>query len=146
MKQTFLLYCSVAIFCLCISCRIQKQPKMTGFFDVKLTPVELNGLTTPTTDDDSRPTLIFNTQKSRIGGYSGCNNFFGDYKLNGNTITFSKTGATKRACIGIGDELERAMLSVLRDTKTIEIHGDTLQLVDNKSVIGKFILLPTETK
>lgn len=143
-KSIFPFLCSAAILCLCLSCRAQKQPET--FFNTYLTPVELNGVTLPDADDNSRPTLIFNTAQNRIGGYSGCNNFFGNYQLKGKTIIFSEIGATKRACIGVGDKLERAMLSVLRNANAVKIDGDILQLLNDKEVIGKFVILKEEKK
>ena len=146
MKQTFFLCGCVATLCLCLSCRTQQRSTVASFLDKTLLPVELNGTSVAATDTDDMPTLIFHTKEMRISGYSGCNNFFGNYELNGNLVTFSKIGATKRACIGIGDTLEREMFEALHHTTTLKIDGDTLQLLNKEQIVGKFIVAPAETK
>ena len=43
-------------------------------------------------------TLNFNTQSSRVTGSGGCNEYFGDCLVEGNSITITNLGATKKAC------------------------------------------------
>jgi heat shock protein HslJ len=67
-------------------------------------------------------------KENRINGYSGCNNFFGTYKLEaGNRINFSNLGATKMACPDIAFS-ESDFLEVFNLADNYSISGDKLSL------------------
>ncbi len=57
------------------------------------------------------PTLTFHAD-GRISGNGGCNNFFGNFKLTGRTISIGALGSTKMACEE-AMELEQAYFKVL---------------------------------
>ncbi|MGB0864776.1 MAG: META domain-containing protein, partial [Saprospiraceae bacterium] len=59
---------------------------------------------------------FFNTEEHKVSGFSGCNNFFGSYKVDGNNISFSQMASTRKLCRGPVNKLEQDMLSVLNNT------------------------------
>lgn len=73
-----------------------------------------------------------------ISGNVGCNSFGGDYKVDGDKITFGPISSTLMMCAdpAIGDQ-ETAVLNTLTGTVTFVIDGDTLTLTsaDGSSVI-----------
>lgn len=74
-------------------------------------------------DDGKEIGFTLNETENRITGFSGCNSFFGTYKLEeGNRIRFSALGATKMACHD----------SAVNESEFLEIFG----LADNYRITG----------
>jgi heat shock protein HslJ len=76
-------------------------------------------------------TLTVNFGKDgNLEGNSGCNDFGGPYKVNGNQITIGPLNATMKACSdpeGVMDQ-EAAFLAALQSAATYSIEGDVLEL------------------
>lgn len=75
---------------------------------------KLEFLKTPGTQflpDDKVPVLRFG-EDGKIGGFGGCNNYFGGFSLNGRTIKIGEIGSTKMHCEDTMD-LETTYLKVL---------------------------------
>jgi heat shock protein HslJ len=75
---------------------------------------KLEFLKTPGTQflpDDKVPVLRFG-EDGKIGGFGGCNNYFGGYSVNGRTIKIGEIGSTKMYCQE-SMELESTFLNVL---------------------------------
>ncbi|WP_414695377.1 META domain-containing protein [Paraburkholderia sp.] len=65
---------------------------------------------------DARPiTLDLSTESGqrRASGFSGCNRYFGAYRLKNGLLSFSQLGGTRMACIGAGGDIEGAYLEAL---------------------------------
>tara|TARA_R100001369_G_C3325777_1_gene169748 strand:- start:6530 stop:6970 length:441 start_codon:yes stop_codon:yes gene_type:complete len=65
--------------------------------------VQLSGNYTVTNVDGTsmsatKPTITFAALSGRVSGNAGCNNYFGDYTTNVNTITFGELAVTKKMC------------------------------------------------
>lgn len=78
---------------------------------------------------DTTPSITFGDDGT-VSGSTGCNNFSGEYSLNGSTITISPLATTKRACIepeGISEQ-EQGILSALESATTWSIQGSNLSL------------------
>lgn len=74
-------------------------------------------------------------QDGQASGTSGCNNFFGPYEVDGNSITIGPLGATLMACPGPLGEQEFGYLAALGSAETYEISGDTLTLSDGEGEV-----------
>ena len=77
---------------------------------------------------DSGPTLIFD-EESGVTGSTGCNNFFGTFSTDGDTIEFSGLGATEVFCEDTAEQ-EIWMMAALADATTYSIDSQTLELFD----------------
>ncbi|MEN8240031.1 MAG: META domain-containing protein [Actinomycetota bacterium] len=77
---------------------------------------------------DSGPTLLFDDETG-VSGSTGCNNFFGIYLTDGDTIEFSGLGATEMYCEDTADQ-EAWMMAALTDAATYSINSQTLELFD----------------
>jgi heat shock protein HslJ len=77
---------------------------------------------------DSGPTLIFD-EESGVTGSTGCNNFFGTYSTDGDTIEFSGLGATEIFCEHTAEQ-EIWMMAALAEATTYTIDSQTLELFD----------------
>ncbi|AFL79623.1 heat shock protein [Aequorivita sublithincola DSM 14238] len=72
--------------------------------------------------------FTMDAKENRISGYSGCNRFFGNFKLeDGNRINFSALGATKMACPD----------KAFNESEFLEIFG----LADNYTITGNILSL-----
>jgi heat shock protein HslJ len=77
---------------------------------------------------DSDPTLIFDEDLG-VSGSTGCNNFFGIYSTDGDTIEFTGIGATEMYCEDTAEQ-ETWMLAALADATTYTVNSQTLELFD----------------
>lgn len=77
---------------------------------------------------DSDPTLIFDEDLG-VSGSTGCNNFFGIYSTDGDTIEFSGLGATEMFCEDTAEQ-EVWMMAALADATTYSVDSQTLELFD----------------
>jgi len=47
---------------------------------------------------DKQPHIMLDPVQKRASGFSGCNNFFGSYERDGESLKFGPLGATRMAC------------------------------------------------
>ena len=60
----------------------------------------------------------------KIGGFDGCNSYFGKAEWNDSEITFGPVGSTRRFCRGEAGRVERAMLSMFKGTRWWNFDAD----------------------
>ena len=60
-------------------------------------------------------TLNFNKEEEQVSGNDGCNQFFGTYKIIGDTLRIGPTGGTKKYCGEESSADERAFISLLQE-------------------------------
>ncbi|GJM34700.1 MAG: hypothetical protein DHS20C18_37010 [Saprospiraceae bacterium] len=87
----------------------------------------LESLNGKTVDVTERPRLELFPGEERIGGFAGCNQFFGKMKLDGQKVDFSGIGSTRMFCDGKMD-LESQFLSALDATDQYVIKNLQLTL------------------
>lgn len=67
-----------------------------------------------------------------FGGAGFCNNYGGNYRLEGNTLILEQTAMTMMACIGDNrDQLEQQHMAALGQVATYRVENDTLTLFDS---------------
>jgi heat shock protein HslJ len=76
---------------------------------------------------DAAATLTFDNRGS-VTGNGGCNSLGGEYKVDGNQITFDKIVSTLMACDSARMAQESAVTKVLSGTAEYEIKDNTLTL------------------
>ena len=81
------------------------------------------------------PTLEFDESTNRIFGFAGCNRFFGSYKREGNSITFSQLGSTKMMCNEEANTIENTFLNILNETNQIAIEDGNVILLKNENLL-----------
>lgn len=91
--------------------------------------IELNSQPVSTGAGKKELHMVFNTENSRVAGFSGCNRFTGGYKMKGNQIEFSHMASTRMACMESMDQ-EQHFLSALGNTKQFKINGEKLFMYD----------------
>lgn len=83
------------------------------------------------------PHLMLRPSEHQVSGFSGCNGFFGIYRLDGNQLSFENMGATMRAC-PIEPNLEKIFFSALTATEHFKIFGEMMELYDGRNVVARF--------
>ena len=72
---------------------------------------------------------------SSLSGDTGCNEFGGNYILDGDQLTFNNIVFTLVLCPDLQMAQEDAVQRVLTETATFNIEGDTLTIVNNDTVL-----------
>lgn len=75
-----------------------------------------------------KPTITFAALSGRVSGNAGCNNYFGDYTINNNTLTFGELAATKKMCQKGQMEVENQFLEVMNNVGGYRIQDNVLTL------------------
>ena len=84
--------------------------------------------------DDSEMTIQFKLDNSVVGN-SGCNRFFGDYKLTEGALKIGFLGTTRMACPEPGNSFEISYLEALQAARTLTRAESRLAMRDDKGVI-----------
>ena len=82
-------------------------------------PAMMQGLTRPAT---------LRLESGRLSGYSGCNNFSGGYRIEGDRLIVGPVASTQMACPEPGASVERAFQAALAGTLQYSIAEDALTL------------------
>jgi len=100
--------------------------------------IELNGENFERSETLKEPHIILKKENYAVTGNSGCNSFFGTYKLMAEKITFSQMASTKMACLNM--EKEQQMLIMLHeiDGYTLSQNGKILSLLKGTNTMAKF--------
>jgi heat shock protein HslJ len=85
-------------------------------------------------DKNTQAHFILHKQEQRIAGFSGCNRFFGKFKVASHSnshgqLHFSALGSTKMACRGLVIN-EQDVMKVFINQVSYQISGDALTLFD----------------
>lgn len=78
--------------------------------------------------------LSFDETKNRVSGFAGCNNFSGNYNIDGYTIKFGMLMSTKMFCDRFMD-IEQHVLSALEQTNTFSLKDNSLNLKDGETIL-----------
>jgi heat shock protein HslJ len=85
-------------------------------------------------------TATFDPDETEVSGSSGCNHYFGDYKVTGSTLSVFNIGWTEMACLtpeGVM-ELEQVFLTMMTAAESFEIQGGLLIIFTANDQLLKF--------
>ena len=94
-------------------------------------PVALDGESI----SDETPLFVQFTADGKMTGHGGCNGFFGNYEVAGETFDIGPIGATRMSCPEPVMDLETRFLDALDRTEGAKVLGNRLNLVDSGGVI-----------
>jgi heat shock protein HslJ len=83
--------------------------------------------------------IQFDSTEKRAFGSGGCNNLFGGYKQEGNTLKFGQMGSTMMACPPEIMKVESAFAAALTETDNFIIAGDTLKLRKGETILAELL-------
>ena len=124
---------SAALVCGCAA-----QPPAPGadLFGTYWRTVEIDGKPLVRRPGTREPHIVLRREDSRVSGFAGCNNLFGEFRQDGATLRFGdKLGMTRMACVGEGDALEQAFTKALLSASSYRIAGDRLELRDGQGAV-----------
>lgn len=113
--------------------RQPSAPEEAGVFDRDWVASDIEGAAVI---DKAKPTLRIGAD-GKVSGRGGCNNFFGNAKINGNKIEFGQMGSTQMACEQPAMDQEHKFHQALSRAASFHVDGDKLVLTDKN---GKDIL------
>lgn len=108
------------------------QPEVDGKWNV----LKVNGEDVVVTGD-KKPFIEFNTEESKVHGYTGCNIMNGAYTQNGKELSFGERMATTMMA-GPEENMkaEREILDALTKVESVKTSGENLQLLDaDKNIV-----------
>jgi heat shock protein HslJ len=95
---------------------------------VRWKAIELGGKPVPAQNPNREAHLLFETG-GRMSGSDGCNRMTGNYKRDGEALTFGQMAMTQMACID-AEEIQRSFRETMKATTRFSIAGDRLELFD----------------
>lgn len=84
-------------------------------------------------------TITFDAATNKVSGFSGCNRFFGTYKVEGNTITFSNIATTKKFCLDKENQVETKVLNAINNASSFKLKNNELTLMADSKVVLKTV-------
>jgi heat shock protein HslJ len=126
---------TLLIICLAISACTAKNegPAASLIGSWKLTSYSRADVLTPAVTD-TEAGLTFKDDGT-VTGNSGCNSLGGNYKVEGDQVTFDQITSTLMACDDVRMAQEGAVHQVLTETAAFKIEGNTLTLTNNDVVL-----------
>ena len=126
---------TVLVICLAISaCTARNEGSSAGLVGSwKLTSYGAVASPTPAVEGAGAQ-LTFN-KDGTVTGTSGCNGLGGNYKVEGDQITFDQIVSTLMACDDPRMAQEGAVHQVLTDTASFKIEGSTLTLTNHDNAL-----------
>jgi heat shock protein HslJ len=82
------------------------------------------------------PHIRFETDKA--SGFDGCNNFFGNYTVAGNKLSFGPLASTRMACPQI-KEIDMEFNRMLSATTRYRISANSMELYQDDRLLGSFL-------
>ena len=89
---------------------------------------------------DKQPHIMLDPVQKRATGFSGCNNFFGNYERHGESLRFGPVGATRMACPDLEMGLETEVFKALDQTRTWKIQDGELLFLAEDKVLARFTM------
>jgi copper homeostasis protein (lipoprotein) len=103
--------------------------------------LELNGESTTTAEGAREIHLILASasgqEGARVHGHAGCNNFFGSFHADEESLTFSALGSTMMACPE-GMDTEQAFMQALGEVDRASVSGQFLELFSGDILLARF--------
>lgn len=96
----------------------------------------LNGAVVVSTERQREAHLVLKTEEQRVAGSGGCNRIMGGYKLEGQSLSFTKMAGTMMACPNMDEE--QRFLKTLGTVNGFSISGETMQMSKDGDVILEF--------
>lgn len=88
--------------------------------------IEIDGAVIETHEKQREVHILMEQEDNRARGFAGCNNFFGNYELDGNAVKFGQLASTMAACPYLDEET--ALFRALEKVGEYEILGESLEL------------------
>jgi heat shock protein HslJ len=99
---------------------------------------QLNGAAVVAAERQRGPHFVLHPESGRVTGSGGCNSITGNYKLDGNRLSFGPLEGTMMSCHE-GMEAERNFMATLQKGGRARIAGQRLELLDGGGqIVARF--------
>lgn len=88
--------------------------------------VSVAGQPVPETDSQQKPHVLF-LDDGRVSGFSGCNQYMGDYRVTGENLLFDSMSSTLMACPQ--NQTEDLLFAAFAKTVGVNLEGIELRLL-----------------
>ena len=126
---------SLATLLLVLGCTDTEQTSHAPLLDTTWNLAELNNRKIQHPGPQV-PHLRFEAEK--VTGNDGCNNFFGGYTLEENSLKFGMLASTRMACPHLKD-LDMEFNKMISATTRYQINGSKLELYKNDKLLANFL-------
>ncbi|MCB4806968.1 META domain-containing protein [Tamlana sp. 62-3] len=82
-------------------------------------------------------TISYNSASNTVSGFSGCNQFSGNYTINENAINFSNIISTKKICLNDANAIETEFLKTFKNANAILFSDNGFSLFNKKKLLLK---------
>jgi len=89
--------------------------------------------------------LNFDNSTKKISGFSGCNTFSGNYKIDKNKISFTDLISTKKACSDDLNMIESSIHNFLKETNKFKLNNNQITFLKGKKELFSVKQSDTET-
>jgi heat shock protein HslJ len=100
--------------------------------------VEAAGAPVPPLVREKQPSIRLDPALKKATGFSGCNNFFSGYELDGSSLKFGLIGATRMSCPEPETRVETEFFKALEETRAWKVEDHTLLLLKDGDVLARF--------
>jgi heat shock protein HslJ len=100
--------------------------------------VELAGTPFAASGERRPPTIVFDTAKMSVSGFSGVNRFFGGYERDGEKLKFGPLAGTRMAGPPEDMKTETAFLGALESVSQWRIVSGKLELLRANAIVARF--------
>ena len=136
MKQGLMLTALLVLLSGCAMVPVDENASIATLTNTYWKLVSMQGEPVVVSDNQREAHLIL-TDDLRIHGFSGCNRFMGEYRIQGPQLEVQSLASTRMACVG--DVTEGPFLQVLANTAAYWLSADELRLLDaDGEVLGSF--------
>ena len=111
--------------------KCNKTPGMAdlaSMADTKWVLQSLSGKGLELPDGVDTPWIQLDAAASKLSGFGGCNNLFGAFKMQGETLALDDIASTKKYCEGVSPT-ENALMEALRGAKSFKLDDGVLSLL-----------------
>ena len=77
-------------------------------------------------------------EADKVTGFDGCNNFFGNYTMEGNKLSFGPLASTRMACPHI-KEIDMEINRAISITTRYQISGNRMELYKDDKLLASFL-------
>ena len=84
------------------------------------------------------PTLEFDFEQGLVAGSAGCNRYFGNFALEGNTLKATKLGSTMMACLEENKESEFLQIMSSEEGLQMSLEGNILTFKSGEKNLLEF--------
>ncbi len=115
---------ALAALAVVVSAAVSQANGGTILAGSKWRPAPLSGFA----GSDERPVFLEFETADKVGGFAGCNRFFGSFKQSGDKLTLGPLATTRMACAPPISDRETKFLAILEKARLFDVSDSEIAL------------------